>query len=415
MSSDSVGIIFKMLVMLRLLRSQSNCRGEVVNQLKKCLSTVAQPKQENVDPKEEGKMAAWQIHSYGGLEELQLSNTVKIPPIMSPDAVLVRVLASSVNPIDIAMMGGYGNVLLNLIRQAESGSLEPQVEFPLILGRDFAGEVVAKGNNVSTELMVGDTVFGVTPPHWQGCHAQYVIADKNHVQRKPSNIDVKEASCVLYTGLTAWAALKVTGGLFVLPSKGKRVLVLGGSGGVGTVAIQLLKAWEAEVVSTCSTDAVTSVQSLGADTVIDYTDPEAMNKIRSAGKYDIILDAAGLKETEFHPYITCLKDWSFAKYITLKSPLLRNTDTLGLLNGMIRNVADLVVPNLSTGAVVRGSSVRWGYFMPINAGVKEIASLIEKKKLVPVVDSTFDFAQLPEAYKKVMTGHLRGKVVVTMQ
>lgn len=400
---------------LRVLRLHSNCR-EAVRHLRKSLSSVAHPKQDyNVDPKEEGKMSAWQIHSYGGMEELQLSKSVKIPLLMNPNAVLVKVMASSVNPIDVAMLGGYGNVLLNLIRQAESASLEPQVEFPLILGRDFAGEVVAKGNNVSTELMVGDTVFGVIPPHHQGCHAEYVVADKHHLQRKPNNIGILEAGCILYTGLTAWAALKVTGGLFVLPSKGKRMLVLGASGGVGTVAVQLLKAWEAEVVATCSTDAIPLVQSLGADSVIDYTDPEAMNKIRSAGKYDIILDAAGLKENEFHPYVTCLKDWSFAKYITLKSPLLRNTDSLGMWNGMVRNVADLVMPNLSTGAVTRGSSVRWGYFMPISAGVKEIASLIEKKKLSSVVNSTFEFAHLPEAYKKVMAGHLRGKVVVTMQ
>lgn len=94
-------------------------------------------------------------------------------------------------------------------------------------------------------------------------------------------------------------------------------------------------------------------------------------------RYDIILDAAGLSETEFPAYLSLLKDWRLAKYITLRSPVLRNTDQMGLVGGMLRNAADLVIPNLTTGALLRGASLRWGYFAPINTGVREISRLAE--------------------------------------
>ncbi|XP_054263827.1 reticulon-4-interacting protein 1 homolog, mitochondrial-like [Macrosteles quadrilineatus] len=359
------------------------------------------------------KMAAWEIHSYGGLEELQLSRSVRIPALMSPNDVLVKVSAASVNPIDVAMMGSYGHVLLNTIRQVEKCSAN-EMEFPLILGRDFAGEVVAKGNSVSSELMVGDSVFGVSPPHKPGCHAQYVIVHKDWVHRKPEKLKDSEASCLLYAGLTAWSALKITGELMVLSPQGRSVLVLGASGGVGSLAVQMLNAWGAQVVATCSTDAVPLVQSLGAQHVIDYTNPSALDAIKAAGKFDVILDAAGLPEDEFPKYLPLLKEWRLAKYITLRSPLLRNTDQLGLVGGMLRNAADLVVPNLTTGALLRGTSLRWGYFAPINAGVREISRLAESGQLMPIIDTTMNILELPAAYDRVSKGHLRGKVVVTV-
>uniref|UniRef100_A0A1B6CS42 Enoyl reductase (ER) domain-containing protein n=1 Tax=Clastoptera arizonana TaxID=38151 RepID=A0A1B6CS42_9HEMI len=378
-------------------------------------STIAAPKLQNEFEGEEiHKMAAWQIHSYGGLEELQLGRNVRIPFIQSPNEVLIKVLSSSVNPLDIAMIGGYGSTLLNKMRQLETCKTETVLEFPMTLGRDFTGEIVGKGNAVSKHFKIGDVVFGVQPPHKQGCHAQYVIADYNLIHHKPENLSIVDASCMLYTGLTAWSALQITGELCILPPKGRRILVIGASGGVGTISVQLLKAWEADVVATCRTDAVSLLKSLGVDNIIDYTQPEAMENIKSAGKYDIILDAAGLQETEFPQYIECLKDWNFAKFITLKSPLLKNTDTYGILQGMVRNAAELILPNIMMGALAKGSTLRWGYFMPINRGIKEISRLLETKQIIPVVESVMNVTELPAAYERMKNGHLRGKVVLTI-
>ncbi|XP_063238794.1 reticulon-4-interacting protein 1 homolog, mitochondrial [Bacillus rossius redtenbacheri] len=369
----------------------------------------------NVNKKcKESQMQAWQIHAYGGVEELQLSRSARAPQITKPDDVLVEVAASSVNPIDVAMLGGYGSGLLGVLRQVSSCSLQRTLEFPLTLGRDFAGRVVGKGHGVNSELELGDEVWGAAPPHSQGSHAERVVVSKSLVFRKPSNLTTAEASAVPYAGMTAWCALKVTGDLGLLPARGKRVLVLGGVGGVGSLAIQLLRAWGCTVVATCSTDAVHLVESLGAHCVVDYTHPDASRIIREEGKYDVILDAAGLGAGEAPSYAGCLRDWSLSKYVTLRSPLLRHVDAHGLAPGLARSAAELLLRNVQLATTSAGSTVRWGFFMPVPAALRELSRLVEEGKVMPLVEKVFKFEDLPAAYERVKQGHLRGKVVVAM-
>ncbi|XP_049808692.1 reticulon-4-interacting protein 1 homolog, mitochondrial [Schistocerca nitens] len=356
----------------------------------------------------------WQIHSYGGVEELKLSNLTRPPKVQKPDEVIVKVHAASVNPIDVAMLGGYGAVLLNKMRQVESCDFStPVIEFPLTLGRDFCGTVEYKGLGVR-HLSIGDEVWGVLPPHRQGSHAQRIATPSSLVQRKPRNLNRVEAASLLYTGVTAWSALKISGDLFLLPAHGRRVLVLGGSGGVGTVAVQLLKAWGTQVVATCATDAVPLVESLGADVVIDYTNPDAEMLIRKAGKYDIILDAAGLGADAGPGYADCLKNLSLSKYITLRSPLLKNVDEFGIVGGMLKNIAELVAPNVRTGLSNPTSSVRWGFFIPSTDAITEIGTLVGTGKIIPLVEKVYPFEEVPAAFDRMKTGHLRGKIVVDM-
>ncbi|XP_025407138.1 reticulon-4-interacting protein 1 homolog, mitochondrial [Sipha flava] len=362
------------------------------------------------------RMVAWQVDSYGPFENsAKLNADVGSPAAtVGPKDVLVRVRASSVNPIDVLMAEGYGQVLLGRIRQAKNMSLCRPVEFPLTLGRDFSGEVVATGIDVpAVDFTVGDSVMGVVAPYQQGCHAELVVAPAAQVIKKPKHMSDEEASSLLYTGLTAWCALKVSGGLYVLNASGKNVLVLGGSGGVGNCAIQILKSWGAKVTTTCSTNAINLVKGLGPDNVIDYTTEDAHKQIEQFGKYDLILDAAGIPYDSINKYMPLLKCWSFSGFITLRSPILHNTDSYGMIAGMLKNAYDLVVPNIVSGAVFKGSSIRWGTFMPLESGIKELAQLAEEKKLVVPIDSVFEFADMKDAFKKVKNGHIRGKVVVT--
>ncbi|XP_034251328.1 reticulon-4-interacting protein 1 homolog, mitochondrial [Thrips palmi] len=374
-------------------------------------TTTTDPK---VDMKpKEGKICAWQVHAYGGVEELQLSCSVREPVISKPDDVLVNVSASSVNPIDVAMMNGYGATLFNKIRQAmQTKSSEPSIEFPLTLGRDFAGKVIAVGHNV-INIKPGDDVWGVIAPTSQGCHAQKVVLSQSNIRPKPKNLTMEEASSILYAAVTAWSALRITGDLLVTGARGKRILVLGAAGGVGSVAVQMGKAWGAAVVGTCRSDAVPLVQSLGADAVIDYALPDSNDRLRSEGQFDVILDAAGLGP-DAGPYASCLKQWSNAKYITLRSPLLKNFDEHGLVLGALKSAADLVQPNITTGALSQGATMRWGFFMPCNAALDEIQLLVEAGKVSPCIQKVFPFADLPKAYQMVLDGHLRGKVVVSL-
>ncbi|XP_069694032.1 reticulon-4-interacting protein 1 homolog, mitochondrial isoform X2 [Periplaneta americana] len=263
-------------------------------------------------------------------------------------------------------------------------------------------------------MNVGDEVWGALPPHQQGCHAQYVIVNKSLVHKKPCNLSMVEAGSIPYATVTAWSVLKITGDLYWTSSKGKRVLILGGSGGVGTAAIQLLKAWGAQVIATCRGDAVPFLESFGTDSIIDYTQPDAEKQIRECGKYDIILDAAGLGADVGPNYADCLKDWNLSKFITLRSPMLRNVDEYGLIMGMMKNSVDLFTTNVKTGVTSKSSTLRWGFFLPLSEAIKEITSLVEEGKICPTVEKVFPFSELPKSYERMKAGHLRGKIVINI-
>ncbi|XP_046393089.1 reticulon-4-interacting protein 1 homolog, mitochondrial [Ischnura elegans] len=360
------------------------------------------------------RMRAWQIHSYGGLDVLCMTDSARVPAVKHPEDVLVEISASSVNPMDVAMMGGYGARSLNFVKKLQAGSRD-MIEFPLTLGRDFSGKIVEKGHGVPESLKVGDTVWGVVSPFQQGCHAQFAIAPVSSVTLKPSNLSDIEAASILYTAVTAWSSLKLTGELCIQSAKGKNVLVIGGSGGLGSCAIQMLKAWGAQVVTTCNSDAVPFVETLGADCVIDYNDPNAEILIKEAGKYDIIFNAAGISNPV---YGDTLKSKGCAKYITATSPLLRNVDRHGLALGMAKNVFDLISSNLSVSTTpffLGGPTVRWGFFIPFSKAIEEIAELTSNCKLTPTIEKTFSFSELPAAYQKVLDGHSRGKTVIDMK
>ncbi|XP_001600089.1 reticulon-4-interacting protein 1 homolog, mitochondrial [Nasonia vitripennis] len=372
------------------------------------LSQLAARQNENTDE----RMQAWQIHSYGSLHELKLS-TVKMPVLSRPSDILIKVEAASVNPIDVAMIGGYGSKVINLMRKAKSCQGRPysDIEFPLVMGRDFSGTVVSKGHGVD-ELKIGDKVWGVVPVEQQGCHADYVIVDSCLVSLRPKNLSYIEAASILYAGLTAWSALWYTGGLCYKTAfatqMNKRVLVLGGSGGVGTLAIQLLKAWNMQVVTTCNTDATDMLQDLGADVVIDYKQQDADSKVIAEGPYNIILDCCNQGAV-----LVKSKGYPHCNYITLNSPLLKNVDEHGLIFGAVKNLGDLLKHNIPVNE--KKSLVKWGFFAPSPSGITHIQELVEHKKIIPVVQEVFPFEELPKAYERVRDGHLRGKIVVDMR
>lgn len=349
-------------------------------------------------------MPAWQFQSFGGLDQLKLKD-VDIPQVKKPNDVLVKVQASSVNPLDVAMIGGYGNVVLDTLRQCD---LNMEIKkLPLITGRDFCGEVVSKSTNVRKDIRVGDIVYGVVPPHYQGSHASYIVTDDHLMIQKPSGLKMTEAASIPYTALTAWSALKISGDLAISDPKTKKVLVLGASGGVGTAAVQLLKAWGCQVVATCGTNAVPLVKSMSPDIIIDYQQKEAMREIELSGKYDIILDASG--NVNYVSYVPFLKEWSNSKFITLKSPFLSNTDNYGLIGGLLKNASDLLKYNLSSNALAKGCTVRWGFFAPLGLGMTEIGQLVKSGQINPKIDSKYDFEDMPKAFKKVSEGHLRDR------
>lgn len=307
------------------------------------------------------------------------------------------------------MISGYGSAYLNSIRCNTDN-----IEFPLTLGRDFVGTVVHKGMD-NKDYKIGDKIWGVIPVQKQGCHAEFISVDSCYVSKKPSNISDVEAAAILYAGLTAYSGIFLSAQLNGLSGMlcssvqgngvGKKVLVLGGAGGVGHIAIQMLQAEGAEVLTTCSQNAISLMENLGVSKVIDYTTVESDKILIAESPYDLILDCAG-KGTEYanvHP-------WKFKNYVTFKSPLLKNFDDQGMLVGGINNLKVLLSQNI--GAFCRNGVIKWGYFVPLKCGISYLTKLVEKEQLVPIIDSKFPYSELPKAYEKVADGHLRGKVII---
>ncbi|XP_074027281.1 NAD(P)H oxidoreductase RTN4IP1, mitochondrial [Leptinotarsa decemlineata] len=342
------------------------------------------------------RIKSWQLHEYGGIDELQLGS-IRLPVIRDPNEVLVQVNAASVNPIDLLMIGGYGRNLFQIQRNFEN-------ELPLTVGRDFAGTIIAKGHKVRDGMKVGDEVYGFIPLHKQGTFSEVILANACHVLPIPKQLSSIESTSLVYATMTAWSALFIFGNLVSKQTDGLRVLILGCSGGVGTAAVQLLKSQDCVVFGTCSSDAVSLVYNLGADCVFDYTSPDFHKNVELEGRYHIILDAAQIG------YQNIPKSWKYDTYITLNSPLLKSTDSYGLMAGLAYSASDLLDANLR--AYKDSSCVKWGFFIPSTRGFEFVDDLISKEKIKPVIHKTFGFGKLQDAFKTVSEGHLRGKVVI---
>ncbi|MEQ2218839.1 Reticulon-4-interacting protein 1, mitochondrial, partial [Xenoophorus captivus] len=298
-----------------------------------CSRTLARTGCRNVysSPSRLQSMSAWVIDQYGSSGVLRHTEEITIPTINFAHDVMIKVSAASLNPLDVNMRGGYGAALLN-IRRDPLSVLNSFSEFPLILGRDLSGVVVDCGSGV-THFAPGDEVWAAIPPWKQGSLAEYVTLTEYEVSYKPKSLSHIEAASIPYVANTAFSSLVNTGGLCRENSSNKRVLITGASGGVGTFSIQLLKAWGAHVTVTCSQNAEGLVRGLGADEVVDYTSGDVAEQLEMMQRFDVILDNVGGDTEEWA--MGLLKPWSGAKYVTLVSPLLLKTDSMGLLDGTL--------------------------------------------------------------------------------
>ena len=237
--------------------------------LRRCMHTATA-----VSSETQVQMKAWRLHSFTGVNSASL-DVVPVPPLSCPNDLLVQVKAASVNPLDLMMAKGYGDEAFRAYRTLAAGRPDG---LPLTLGRDFSGVVVDVGMN-SGPYRIGDEVWGtVFPATHHGTHAEYVTASQTSVSLKPKSLSHVQAASVPYAGLTAWGGLRVTAELGP-GTAGSQVLVVGASGGVGTLAVQLLKSWNCNVVATCRDDAFELVTGLGADVVLDYQSSEFQSQM----------------------------------------------------------------------------------------------------------------------------------------
>ena len=322
-------------------------------------------------------MSAIVQDEYGPAPEDVLRLAESALPVFAEDEVLVRVRAASVDRGTWHLMAG----LPYPIRLAGFGVRRPK-QNP---GRSFAGTVAAAGSQVDG-FATGDEVFGVC----DGSFAEYVRAQTDKLAPKPANLSFQQAATVPISGLTALQAVRDHGRV----KAGERVLIVGASGGVGTFAVQIAKAFGAEVTGVCSTAKVEAVRALGADRVVDYTRADFAG---GAHAYDVILDTGGNRR---------LSD--LRRALTPEGRLVivgGETDGrwLGGSDRQLRATALslFVAQKLST------------FISSENADdLLALKALIEAGQVTPAVDRTYPLADAAAAIRYLLDGHARGKVVV---
>ncbi len=257
-----------------------------------------------------------------------------------------------------------------------------------VRGSDVAGRVEAVGNNVTT-LRPGDEVYGVA----EGSFAEYAVASADKLAPKPANLTHPQAAAVPISGLTALQAVRDRRDV----RPGQHVLVIGASGGVGTFAVQIAKAFGAHVTGVCSTTKVDLVRSLGADDVIDYTREDITGR---GQRYDVILDNGGHRS---------LTPPAARPHPARDAGHRRRRDR--------RTVARRLRPFAPCAVAVRVRRPDVGRTRQLGERARTSSSLtelIESGKVTPVIDRTYPLSETPAAVQHMVDGQARGKVVVTV-
>lgn len=356
-------------------------------------------------------MRAVVVGSYGCAEEvLELVNDAPVPQ-PEPDEILVRVHATSINSVDCSARSGYGRNVFSTLWG----------ELPLILGRDVCGTVEATGTEVS-RFQPGDEIYAA--PHI-GCYAEYVTVKAEHAARKPASLTHLEAASLPFVALTAWTALVEHAGLTPDNCAGKRVVIPRAAGGVGSFAIQLMKAWGAYVIGICSSRNVDLVKRLGADEVIDYTRQDFTQVLSHC---DVALDTvgkpedfesmngrqanAGSPENYDEKIMSILKTDADAVYVTICSPRMVLTDRYGLEEGTRR--AEEIFKERAAAQAELGRRYYWSFCMPSGKALEEIAGLIDSGDIRPVVDRVFPLDDIAAAHNYCESGRVQGKIVINV-
>src|SRR5213080_989037 len=301
-------------------------------------------------------MKAIVIHSSGGPEVLKYEDVPR--PQAKDDDILIRVMAAAVNPVDV------------FIREGRI------THFPLIPGMDVAGVVEETGNKV-TKFKRGDAIYAYLSFEEQGGYAEFAVTKQDHAALKPKSIDFEQAAAVPLAATTAWQALIDKAGL----STGQTVLIHGGSGGVGTFAIQIAKACGAKVIATASTANQDLLKQLGVDQPIDYTTTKFKNVVKDV---DVVLN--------------CVR-----------------ADTLPASYGIVKKGGAIVsITGDPDPAECEKHALRCSGVMahPDANVLDELRKLIEANKITPIVSQTSPLADAAKAHQQIETRHTRGKIVL---
>ena len=333
-------------------------------------------------------MKAFVVSKYGKANSVE---AVELPePELGDGDVLIEVHAASVNPLDLKI---------------RNGELKPLLPYklPLVLGNDLAGVVIKAGKNVR-RFKPGDEVFARPDQDRIGAFAELIAISENDVAKKPHRLDMEQAASVPLVGLTAWQALVEKAGV----QAGQKVLIQAGSGGVGTIAIQLAKHLGATVATTTSTANVDWVKGLGADIVIDYKKDDFESVLHD---YDVVFDTQGGQTLE--KSLLVLKPGG--KVISVAGPPEPDFAKEFGANWFLIQAMRALSFRIRRKAKRRGVTYSFLFMKASGDQLRELGSLIDSGAIRPVVDRVFPFQSTTEALAYVEKGRAKGKVVVKIR
>lgn len=313
-------------------------------------------------------MKAIIINQYGSAEVLHYQDVPK--PSINSDQMLVKVYATSVNPVDWKIRKGLLKIL--------TGN-----KFPMILGFDVSGEVVEVGSTV-TQFQIGDLIYACLDQITGGSYAEYSAVSQKVACLKPQNITHEEAASIPLAAQTALQALRDKGQI----KPGHRVLINGASGGVGIFAVQIAKVQGAQVTAVCSEKNAELVKNLGADRIIDYN---KQNFTKEDIKYDIVLDAVANR--------------SYWECQNILQPNGIYITTLPLPSNLLTTFLSQFIPGKKAKIIMLKSN---------SQDLAYLKELIETNKLQTVIEQTYPLSELAAAHTDSEKGHIVGKLAITV-
>lgn len=311
-------------------------------------------------------MKAVQINQYGDTSVLSVNEIEN--PVPGAGQVLVEVHASSINPFDTTIREGYMKEMIPL-------------QLPVTLGGDISGIVLEIGQDV-TNLAVGDKVYGqanVVAGN-SGAFAELAVTSAGQVAKAPQGLDFKQLASLPLVAVSAWQAL--TQHINLQP--GQKIFIHGGSGGIGTIAIQIAKNIGAYVATTATADGIDLVKNLGADEVIDYKSQDFADVLED---YDAVLDNAG--GDDFNKSLSALRRG-------------------GMAVSMIAQADEARTQELGVTAITQSTQVN-------TKALDEVCKLVDEGVVKSQVDKVFPLTQIKEAFEARESGTVRGKVVIEIR
>ena len=333
-------------------------------------------------------MKAFIINKYSKKEILQLAD-VPVPEVRDND-VLVEVYAAGINLLDSKIKTGEFKLIL-------------PYKLPLILGHDVAGIITQVGKNVK-RFKVGDAIYARPADHRIGTFAEFIAIDERDVALKPKNLSMEEAASIPLVALTAWQVLVENAKV----KQGQKVFIQAGSGGVGTISIQLAKYLGATVATTASPKSFDFLDKLGADLTIDYKNSDFENRLSN---YDVVLNSQDKKTLE--KSLRILKPGG--KLISISGPPTPAFAKEIEAPWLVRIILALLSAGIRKKAKAKNVDYSFLFMKANGEQLSKISKLIESGAIKPVLDKVFSFEKTNEALNYVESGRTKGKVVLKMK